>query len=980
MKIHLDRHQLFAVLIAFEEDLRAVIERHLLVTHYEEQVLGPAHARAVARLAKDEQRDVTQTNVIDYLDLGDELEILNRWRRDLPAQTQDALSRLSGRLAELVQIRNRVVHGRPLLTDDFEKVRELLTQLDNDGFEGSSLRQALQHLRDDPDWTPTRQQTTEDARTLNNLPLGDYDETGLVGRRRDLERLTQRLLELGSSRSPVLTVIGPGGVGKTALALQALHDLVNDDECPYELVSWVSLKTEHLTARGVQAIQDAVFSVEQAVPALIEALEPSFDGTASQLADSLDGLSTLIVIDNLETATGREVMDLIDTLPDSVSYLLTSRQGLGELERRVPLKPLEDKYAVDLLRRLARARELEPFAQINQEVAQGLVRQLGASPLGLKWFISSIELGKDPEELVSHRDDFVRYCVENVYKTLNDDARTVCRTLNLLAQPVTIQELHLYVPDIPPDGLRSAIQALDRRMLISKNLTSGSISETFETTGALSDYLDLAEEVDANETRRIREAEDEFRLADERHRLDSATDPLRPNIIQGGNEHRASVLRLRNAMAQSKRGELTNALDEIRAAEHLDPEFWEIHRVRGFILSSAGRVQEATTAYLRAIELAPSDRATAAVKYFFAGHLTRAARDATRAVSVAKEAHEVLRSPKTAIELGRALTYVAEYANAESVLREAIEADDIRTRLIAVTQLADCMKRRAETEGLADRQPLDAIATLADAINIGYQSIEQGLIDRKLGDKIVDLSSELLKLASMCREVNSVASSIDRALIAVRRLGHDARQSRSFGYLLGHAHRLSTRHPELVSAIPILQTFLPESVDSTVEEGISTIKHQSSLLGTIKAWKADRHFGFIAGLDRGEDFYFNRASLASAADEIYLASGTTIRFRTVGGSEDRQQAQDVSIEGADDDILRDRRATVDWIHSSGHYLFSTDMTSGATVFVGRHASRNQADWHHIEPGMCLDLDVEIDEEGRFSAASRSARIVLDADS
>ena len=59
--------------------------------------------------------------------------------------------------------------------------------------------------------------------------------------------------------------------------------MVNDEACPYDLVSWVSLKAERLTARGVQSISDAILSVEQAVPALIEALDPSFEGTAAQL-------------------------------------------------------------------------------------------------------------------------------------------------------------------------------------------------------------------------------------------------------------------------------------------------------------------------------------------------------------------------------------------------------------------------------------------------------------------------------------------------------------------------------------------------------------------------------------------------------------------------------------------------------------------------------------------------------------------------
>ena len=704
--MQLDRNRLFALLGALEEDLRFIIETYLLATHHEEQILGHAYERATKRLAHDDERDVAQTSVVDYLDLGDEIEILNRWRKDLPAQTRESLAEQSVRLGKLVPIRNRVVHRRPLLVDDFVNAQQVLLQLDRDGFEGAALKEALYHLREDPGWAPAEPIASIGARTLNNLPLGDYDETGLIGRRRELEQLSKQLMSLSSSRrGPVLTVIGPGGVGKTALVLQALHDLVNDEASSYDIVSWVSLKTEQLTARGIRSIHDAVLSVEQAVPALIEALDPSFNGTASQLADSLDGLTALIVIDNLETVSGREVLDLIDTLPETVSYLITSREGLGEVERRFPLNPLKEPYAVDLLRRFARARGLDAYAQMAKSAAEELVRELGASPLGLKWFVSSVEIGKDPKELVRRREDLVRFCVENVFDSLNSDAKAVGYVLHVLARPATVQEIRLYLPHMPPDRLRASIQALNQRMLIRRDLVTGSISETFEASEPLSDYLRFADVLDPAEVSRVQKEDDKYRREEERHRLDAATGSLRPNIIQGGKAHRASVLLLRDAMSRSKKGEVDDALECIREAEHLDPEFWEIHRVRGFILSSIHHVGQATAAYLRAIELAPNDTESAAVKCYFAGHLSRRARDPARAVTVAREAHKVLSSSKSAIELGLALTYVGEFMSAEKILREAIESNDVRTRLIAVSQLVDCMRRRAEAEATVDRQP-----------------------------------------------------------------------------------------------------------------------------------------------------------------------------------------------------------------------------------------------------------------------------------
>lgn len=973
--MQLDRNRLFALLGALEEDLRFIIEAHLLTTRHDKQILGPAYQQAIRRFESDEHRDVTQTSVVDYLDLGDEIEILQRWRQDLPAQTRYSIEGQSERLATLVPIRNRVVHRRPLLVDDFVTAERVLTQLDRDGFDGVELKEALRSLREEPSWEPVEPIPSIGGRTLNNLPLADYDETGLVGRRRELDQLAKQLKNLSSSRrGPVLTVIGPGGIGKTALALQALHDLVNDETCPYDLVSWVSLKTERLTSRGVQSIQDAVLSVEQAMPALVEALEPSFDGTASQLADSLDGLTALIVIDNLETVSGREVLDLIDTLPESVSYLFTSRQGLGEIERRFPLGPLNEHMALDLLRRLARARELGAFANMDQDAGIDLVRQLGSSPLGLKWFVASVEIGKDPQEIVRHPEDLARFCVENVFGSLDDDARTVANVLHVLARPATAQEIRLYLPDMSPDRLRASIQALNRRMLIRNDLVAGSISETFETTEPLSDYLRFADVVSPDEERQLREADDEYRREEERHRLEAATDPLRPNIIQGGLEHRASVLLLRDALSRSKRGDVDDALKHIREAERLDPEFWEISRVRGFILSSAGQVDSATSSYLRAVEFTRTDKEAAAAKYFFAGHLSRSARDPERAATIAREAHEVLGLPRTAFELGRALTYNGDFESAETALREAMQSNDVRTRLIATTQLLDCMKRRADAEATVDRQPDTAVATFAAAIDVAQVVADEGLVDRRLTDKSVSLISDVLKTAGSCRDAQLTQDTLNKALALVHQLGRDAHRSRSFDYLKGHARRFLSQRPDLVDAIPLISVYAVNDQDIGPVLELGREEAENALLGSVKVWKPDRHFGFISTLDRQEDLFFHLASLSSPADEIRLQRAVTVRFNRSVGPDGRVQAQDVRVEESEDDVFAHRRLVVARLHKSGSCLFAVDPTSGATVFVNRNAMRNDSEWGQIEIDLELESTVEIEDDGRFRAATRSTRI------
>ena len=148
--------------------------------------------------------------------------------------------------------------------------------------------------------------------------------TPLVGRQRELQDVIDSL-----SRSRLLTLTGPGGTGKTRLALAAAGAV---DASYIEGVCWVEL-----------APLDDPSIVAQVVARRLGV--PDFPGqdAAVAIAEHVGDRSMLVVLDNCEHLTAA-VADLAEQLLsacDALSILATSREVLGvNGERSWPVPPL----------------------------------------------------------------------------------------------------------------------------------------------------------------------------------------------------------------------------------------------------------------------------------------------------------------------------------------------------------------------------------------------------------------------------------------------------------------------------------------------------------------------------------------------------------------------------------------------------------------------------------------------------------------
>jgi predicted ATPase/class 3 adenylate cyclase len=202
-----------------------------------------------------------------------------------------------------------------------------------------------------------------DARP-NNLP---FQISSFVGRERELREVRDAL-----SQRRLVTVVGPGGIGKTRLALQVAADAIGDVKDGAWIVRLSPLRAPELIA---QATADVLHVREEPQSPLGETL-----------ARALAGREMLIVFDSAEhlvAGTAAFVMMLLNRCA-RLKVLVTSREPLHLTgERVVRVRALDSAAELFLDRALEVAPGLAVDAAATEAIAD-ICRRLEGIPLAIE--------------------------------------------------------------------------------------------------------------------------------------------------------------------------------------------------------------------------------------------------------------------------------------------------------------------------------------------------------------------------------------------------------------------------------------------------------------------------------------------------------------------------------------------------------------------------------------------------------------------
>ena len=313
--------------------------------------------------------------------------------------------------------------------------------------------------------------------TGSTLPNQPY----FFGREKELVTIADAISP--ESRTWGALIDGPGGIGKTALAIRAAHLAPTT---LFERKIFITAKVRELTPLGEKSLKD--FSRDNYFSVLNElALELGEEGIprlapderANPLRMAMAGKKTLIVFDNLETLSEDErtrLFQFLSRLPEGNKAIVTSRRRADVDARVIRLDRLSAGEALQLIEELSKnnprlAREDEKARSALYEITNG-------NPLLIKWVCG--QLGREGSVMVTiaeaykfienapEGNDPLEYIFGDLLESFTESETKVLAALTHFTQPAKLKWIS-EMTGLSEKAAETALQDLNDRSILVSN-------------------------------------------------------------------------------------------------------------------------------------------------------------------------------------------------------------------------------------------------------------------------------------------------------------------------------------------------------------------------------------------------------------------------------------------------------------------------------------------------------------------------------
>lgn len=871
------RLTLYSLISSIETDLRNVI-RYELIPHFKDLSFikdENVKDKLISRYEKENPDLDAVSNlkdIIEYLDFQESYKLILENKDKLPTSISRQVRKFVPKLDEISSIRNRVMHSRPLLSGDFTTVYSFVCDLiPEKRINWESCEKTLLKLEKDPSFVfslKIPEDPFEESHVYHNLPMADFDESGFIGRESDSEQVKKLLL--GNNR--VVSIIGDGGIGKSALILKVAYDIVDlKEECPFDAIIWVSAKTAMLSTSGIQYIHNSIRDYTGFIERITENVGAPIGKLSANIKEILEffnEFNVLLIIDNLETILEKDIRYFIREAQQRCKIAITSRVGLGELEFPRKLSGLTEEESTRLVREISTVRNSEVLRRLSNSQLSKIANQLLFNPLAIKWFVNSVDSGRSPKEVLNNKDDLLNYCLSNVYEKLSENAKLILSTLLSARKPLNDAELN-FLTCLSPLDMRKALNRLFVTTLARREVPASSeISEcVYSVSDFTKNYL-LAQHPPKKKfvqtiASKIKKLSTSFEEVSRVSRVNEFN--FKALEVRTQNEKvicRYLVEALKLSRPKMKRYD--DAIIKVNEAREIVPNYFEVYRVSAFIKSYKGDLLGAEEDYKIAIEMEPEN---VRLLYFYAGFLLYQMDDVSAALPYAKKAYELRpSSPETVGLFGRCIGYLGNYEKAIGLLEKVLEAgsiESVKSKKIITTIIINFYRRWAKSIVELNQDYKLAIEKLKCSISIFEKADNSSESDYNMVKEFCELIMWLLRYCADFEnkdEKNAASNIYKKYEIYIDQTPY-SRECREL-----------YQNKYLTCQI------------------VWDVKRYT---GVVIRFQSNRTFGFLSSNAHGE-LYFNRNSFIDKKDWINLRDGVKLEY-SLGENPQGECATDIII-------------------------------------------------------------------------------------
>jgi hypothetical protein len=309
----------------------------------------------------------------------------------------------------------------------------------------------------------------------NNLPR----RQAFFGRTTEMDKVMRAINP--ADRTWGVLVDGIGGIGKSAIAIEAAH--LSQEKNLFDAFVFVTAKTKVLEPGGIKELNPPARTLNEFLNETSRVLGQSGiaklagDEKRRVLIDVLRSIRTLLIYDNLETLSKEEqegIADFLRELPQGCKAIITSRWRGGEGGVWLRVEKLDWDAALDIIKNQMSLDEglSKKMNHVGQARWQELFDEIKGSPLalvhtmGLMRVRATLTFDGALELLRGNRDDDLqKFIFQEARKELTENDKAALGALSFFVPSATF-EAWMEVANLSRNVLESTVDRLGALSLV----------------------------------------------------------------------------------------------------------------------------------------------------------------------------------------------------------------------------------------------------------------------------------------------------------------------------------------------------------------------------------------------------------------------------------------------------------------------------------------------------------------------------------